>query len=171
MVVGYAVDACWEPPLVTPVLDPLTHFPPTANQPEPYRFEVVINDGEPVKKYDLWPPEEGGVKAFIDQWNGMTMTEFDAVLEFEYPDQFPTDEHPEEYVWPPAGDLVECKWPCGDNCYCGMGYKFACEDSIHPPCPAGWYRWVTVVYRDSGTWPKEYYDYAVTVTDLYFVGG
>ena len=48
IVAGYAVEACWEPPTVTPVTDPLTDFPFSANQPEPYLFEVVMNDGIPV---------------------------------------------------------------------------------------------------------------------------
>jgi formylglycine-generating enzyme required for sulfatase activity len=34
---GYAVDACWMPPLKTPVTDPITDFPLTANCPEPYQ--------------------------------------------------------------------------------------------------------------------------------------
>jgi len=45
-VAGYAVEACWEPPLVTPVTDPLNDFPITANQPEPYHFKFIVNNGE-----------------------------------------------------------------------------------------------------------------------------
>jgi hypothetical protein len=48
LVVGYAVEVCWEPPLVTPVINPAEDFPISANQPEPYYFNVVINDGQPV---------------------------------------------------------------------------------------------------------------------------
>ena len=48
VVAGYAVEACWEPPTVVPVTDPLTDFPITANQPEPYLFENIANEGEPV---------------------------------------------------------------------------------------------------------------------------
>ena len=48
VVVGYAVDACWVPPDVTPVIDPLNDFPISANQPEPYYLRFVINDGEPI---------------------------------------------------------------------------------------------------------------------------
>jgi hypothetical protein len=47
---GYAVDACWEPPTVTPVTDPVNDFPYSANQPEMYRFKVVLNDGKPFDK-------------------------------------------------------------------------------------------------------------------------
>jgi len=49
LIAGYAVDACWEPPTVTPVTDPVNDFPITANQPEAYFFELVWNDDKPVK--------------------------------------------------------------------------------------------------------------------------
>jgi len=52
IVAGYAVEACWEPPLVKPVTNPVEDFPITANQPEAYRFKIVINDGNPVT--DPW---------------------------------------------------------------------------------------------------------------------
>jgi len=42
---GYAIDACWVPPMVEPVTDPMTDFPPEANCPEPYKI-VVNQDGE-----------------------------------------------------------------------------------------------------------------------------
>ena len=48
IVAGYAVEACWEPPINTPVTNPIEDFPITANQPEAYRFKIVINDGNPV---------------------------------------------------------------------------------------------------------------------------
>ena len=48
VVAGYAVEACWEPPTVTPVTNPLTDFPSSANQPEPYYFNIIINNGEPI---------------------------------------------------------------------------------------------------------------------------
>ncbi len=35
---GYVVDACWMPPSVTPVTDPVEDFPPSANCPEPYQI-------------------------------------------------------------------------------------------------------------------------------------
>jgi len=43
---GYAVDASWCPPDVMPVTDPINDFPISANQPEPYLFNVVVNNGE-----------------------------------------------------------------------------------------------------------------------------
>ena len=46
VIAGYAVEACWEPPTNTPVVNPLTDFPPEANQVEAYEFKVwLINDG------------------------------------------------------------------------------------------------------------------------------
>ena len=47
-VFGYAVDACWAPPLVKPVVNPITDFPPEANSSEPwsiYLFETPVGQG------------------------------------------------------------------------------------------------------------------------------
>ena len=52
LVVGYAVDACWEPPTTTPVTDPLNDFPYSANQPEPYFAQLIINGGQPITTSD-----------------------------------------------------------------------------------------------------------------------
>jgi len=52
VVAGYAVEACWEPPTTTPVTDPASDFPITANQPEAYHFHCVLNDGEPMTQDD-----------------------------------------------------------------------------------------------------------------------
>ena len=46
IVAGYAVEACWEPPLVMPVTNPLEDFPVAANQTEAYRFKYIVNNGE-----------------------------------------------------------------------------------------------------------------------------
>ncbi|MCX6644820.1 MAG: hypothetical protein NTY09_00460, partial [bacterium] len=46
IVAGYAIEACWEPPSVMPVTNPLEDFPITANQTEAYRFHFVVNNGE-----------------------------------------------------------------------------------------------------------------------------
>jgi len=45
---GYAIDACWEPPDVTPITDPASDFPITANQDEPYYFRFIVNNDEPI---------------------------------------------------------------------------------------------------------------------------
>ncbi|HDS30734.1 MAG TPA: hypothetical protein ENN67_06795, partial [Firmicutes bacterium] len=43
--VGYVVDANWEPPMVKPVVDPLTDFGQNANCYEAYKIEVSIGSG------------------------------------------------------------------------------------------------------------------------------
>jgi hypothetical protein len=48
IVAGYAVEACWEPPIRTPVTNPLEDFPVSANQTEPYLFNYVVNNGETI---------------------------------------------------------------------------------------------------------------------------
>jgi hypothetical protein len=68
---GYAVEACWEPPLVTPVTNPAEDFPITANQGEAYRFHCVINDGLPVTHDDsccLPPQSVTKARAEMDFW-------------------------------------------------------------------------------------------------------
>ncbi|MFH1676135.1 MAG: hypothetical protein ABIC40_03835 [bacterium] len=45
---GYAVEACWEPPIKTPVTDPASDFPESANQPESYHFRYVVNGDQPI---------------------------------------------------------------------------------------------------------------------------
>jgi len=52
VIAGYAIEACWEPPVNTPVDDPVNDFPITANQPECYSFNCVLNDGLPVTSDD-----------------------------------------------------------------------------------------------------------------------
>ena len=54
VIAGYAVDAHWHPPSVTPVTDPLNDFPVTANEPEPYFFEFVINNEQPITDPDWY---------------------------------------------------------------------------------------------------------------------
>jgi len=55
IVAGYAVEACWEPPTVTPVTNPIEDFPFSANQPEAYYFRYVVNNGEEITDCDDWP--------------------------------------------------------------------------------------------------------------------
>jgi hypothetical protein len=45
---GYAVEAHWVPPDVTPVTDPINDIPISANQMEPFNFKFVINNGDPI---------------------------------------------------------------------------------------------------------------------------
>ena len=48
VVAGYAIDACWLPPDVMPVTNPVDDFPVSANQEEPYYFRYVVNNDEPI---------------------------------------------------------------------------------------------------------------------------
>ncbi len=40
-ILGYAVDASWVPPATTPVVNPMTDFPPNANCSEPWKIDVT----------------------------------------------------------------------------------------------------------------------------------
>jgi len=41
---GYAIDACWANPIIKPVTNPQTDFPPQANCAEPYLIEVTQHE-------------------------------------------------------------------------------------------------------------------------------
>ena len=69
IVAGYAVEACWEPPTVTPVTDPITDFPLSANQPEPYIFKMVANNNEPVTACDECCYGCDELRLFFRQWS------------------------------------------------------------------------------------------------------
>jgi len=103
VVAGYAVEACWEPPTVTPVKNPVTDFPITANQPEAYEFYYVLNNGEPITEPDCcgqnYDPSEA--YAYMKAW-GHSEPLF--ALFTDHCDEFGGE-------WPPCGD----KWP---NQYC-----------------------------------------------------
>ncbi|MFH1676928.1 MAG: hypothetical protein ABIC40_07870 [bacterium] len=69
VIAGYAVEACWEPPTVMPVNNPLTDFPFTANQPEPYLWKVVVNNGEPIMDCEHFHDLNcDGIYAEFAQW-------------------------------------------------------------------------------------------------------
>ncbi len=74
IIAGYAVEACWEPPLVNPVGDPETDFPLSANQPEPYLFTYEWNNGEPITEGPLeccgWTTDCNDQSVLIERWYG-----------------------------------------------------------------------------------------------------
>jgi hypothetical protein len=76
VVAGYAVEACWEPPTVTPVTNPIEDFPLSANQPEAYYFRYVVNNGEEITDCDEWqgPPwyDCGRMYVELHEWGGIT---------------------------------------------------------------------------------------------------
>jgi len=167
MAVGYAIDACWQPPLVVPVMDPLTDFPPSANQPEPYCFEVVVNDGQPVDNDDLCGDDTGAIKVYVKQWNGLTVTKVDSLAYYQEPgvlfELIGTQDYLEGANYK---DLKKCKYgDCGEGCFCGIE---VCFKNWHDDVPEGWYRLVTTTYYVTWTGAtSHYYDHAVDVTDFY----
>jgi hypothetical protein len=165
MTVGYAIDACWEPPINMPVTDPLTDFPPSANQPEPYQFSVIVNDGQPVNsKYvlaDFPDNNNGAIKLIVHQWNGQTMTKETSTLDYAPPDQWPASDPDSVVYGSTAEPLIECDPPCGDGCYGGIGFNF--DGTV----PHGWFRLAVCTYWGSES-TMDYHDYAVTMTDFYY---
>ena len=160
LTVGYAIDACWEPPINKPVTNPLTDFPPTANQPEPYQFSVVVNDGQPLHQPlcpDLYP-DSSLVKLIVHQWNGQTVTKQTAMLEYEHPDQL---HEPQNYdCLDNDQPLIDCDPPCGDGCYCGICGFDGTQNPLY-----GWFCLVVDTYWGSG---GDYHDLAVTKTDFHY---
>ena len=72
---GYAVDACWAPPIHEPVDDPMTDFGPESNCEEPWRVEVLESG------FGL--TEFGGsttLQIDVSDWDGKT-THGDPVIE------------------------------------------------------------------------------------------
>ncbi len=43
-IMGYAVDACWTPPLTVPVTDPMTDFGIDANCPEAWQLSITVEE-------------------------------------------------------------------------------------------------------------------------------
>jgi hypothetical protein len=143
---GYAVDACWELPTVTPVTDPANDFPFSANQPEAYRFKVVLNDGKPVTsgccnspysvhtsrcETDVWYKVNEAYPHFmVGVWNE------------EYQDcsktsnaTFPCDQPPEHPNWYCLG---YCElWPYIQGTHQLLGYEY--HDAT-PLEPGGYYK-------------------------------
>jgi len=78
VVATYAVEACWEPPLVTPVMNPAEDFPITANQPEAYELKFVLNHGEPItdpvfcQSANQWTENWRCAYGLKKQWGGHT---------------------------------------------------------------------------------------------------
>jgi hypothetical protein len=124
VVVGYAVEACWEPPTVTPVVNPATDFPFSANQPEAYHFKFVVNDGNPVTDPDCC------------NWKNWTVHEVRAEVQFWYTnlpgyDWWDGNYHimalSNEFSWNPGGVPKDpddhCDGP--DTWYCYGGKQFS----------------------------------------------
>jgi len=125
---GYAVEACWEPPTVTPVMNPATDFPVTANQPEPYEFQFVLNNNEVITEHCCYAEDETPdvLYAIVKQWGEFTVTHMATLGDY--------------YDWPngphalPFGTI----WPD----YYGYSYKYYVDDF-----PDGDWLGVAVIYR------------------------
>jgi len=105
IVAGYAVEACWEPPTIMPVTDPITDFPISANQPEPYLFDVIINDGKPVTQCENccigYIPEQCDISRFhFKEW---VESEWGEMWLFRIPPEGGSEGNPEQ-IWVPCSE-------------------------------------------------------------------
>jgi len=119
-VVGYAIEACWEPPINTPVTDPINDFPLTANQSEPYVFKVVMNNGQIITDCDtccgVTPPACSDLFAEQYQWGGCTSDRIRWVM----PDGYWND-HP----------LLDCEPSVENSYYIGGIDSCAYGNGVH----------------------------------------
>ena len=153
---GYAVEACWEPPTVTPVTDPMKDFPISGNQPEPYRCNLIVNHGEPLLKDEDCCSDDEACDRIALEWKDWN--------------HFPIDPSPygEAIVW--------SVWADGDNA--AMLSPFVkCKPEqegllgtvmfqLNPSHQAGIYRWALGCH-DYGPYPypvKE--DWVFDIFDL-----
>jgi hypothetical protein len=133
VVAGYAVEACWEPPINVPVHDPFTDFPVTANQPEPYYLRVILNNGQTITDCDsmLGYADCNASRVEIKQWGNITFTNDVSSL----PDGN-TGYH--EVLWqcdPPQDSVF---WFGSPPCYLGYGngrYKLLLISYAQEPAP------------------------------------
>jgi len=162
MTVGYAVDACWASPVSTPVTDPLVDFPYSANASEPYRFNVVVNNGEPITEPDqCCGMDTGAIKIYFEQWNDVTVTKTISYAYHENPDILKDAGYVHDYIHASNDQpLMECNDGDGGEYMCGMEF---CFQNNNPP--SGLYRLVTFIYYGVG---GEYYDQAVDITDFHY---
>jgi hypothetical protein len=78
LVAGYAVEACWVAPEKTPVTDPASDFPFSANQDEPYHFDLVINNNEPITHHPCCGFDQDDeckdMHVEVLQWGGVSVS-------------------------------------------------------------------------------------------------
>jgi hypothetical protein len=157
VVAGYAVEACWELPLKTPVIDPASDFPPTANQPEAYRFYVNVNNGEPITDPeccgDICDPSQGYI--FSKQWGGHTALHF--AFFTEYYTQNGAIRVPCSHNWP-GYDPCPGDWP--EDWYCGKTIN------IGDNFPDGDYIGVAVNFRVDFGGPELETDFSYSVFEF-----
>jgi len=136
LVAGYSVEACWAPPDVMPVTNPLDDFPKSANMDEPYVYKVVVNYGEPITTYCCgWDYDCTDLYYEIKQWNGVTVN---AETRHHNPDDGPGF----------GGAMVQCDNDPGHYLIGAWGYSYS---------EPGIYRGYGVVKRYTNE-PPYYYD-------------
>jgi len=141
IVAGYAVEACWEPPIKTPVTNPAEDFPISANQPEAYHFHCVINDGEPITldKPCCWEPESvHKARAEMDFW--YLMPDFSGYF-------WVGAWCPEFETCAPGCATLECDGP--PNWRCMIPYEYVFELDGH-------YQFVAFLFYTWGPYPLPY---------------
>jgi len=121
VVAGYAVEACWEPPTVTPVTNPLEDFPVSANQGEAYHFKFVVNNGEVITECeDCCGGTSDCSEIYVEhaQWGGMRSNRVrilwpdDGGYEAWLEECNPTEEG--RWAWL-GGSVPTCKWGNGTH--------------------------------------------------------
>jgi len=137
VVAGYAVEACWLPPKKVPVEDPIEDFPISANQPEAYHFNVVVNDGKPVTVDDPC-------------CLGLSVHEARAEMDFWYlvpetfPDAFWIGAWSPDIAWNPGGTTAtECDGPPNWRCMAGHGFAYD-PDGLYQFIAFEWHVWTDV---------------------------
>jgi hypothetical protein len=146
VIAGYAVEACWEPPTVIPVKNPLTDFPTSANQPEPYHLKWVVNNGEPVKAYSECCQGNGDcsdMRVEVKQWGGITVDRFIKSSEEPFGQQ---------------GALAPCEPPQEDVLSNGGGWDGSVS---YPP---GKYQWFYTALEQH--WPMWDTKWAYTILEF-----
>jgi hypothetical protein len=150
---GYAIEACWEPPINEPVQNPVTDFPYSANQPEAVRFNYVVNEGLSITLDDLCcfsPPTVEQARVEVDYW-------------YYYPNW-----HVYDYcgAWSPEfangsggyGPLTPCNGP--DNWYCMFPHAYYKLDD-------GYYQFLAFIWYDKDfSIPIPEHLFAVTLFEL-----
>jgi len=129
---GYAVEACWEPPVKTPVTDPLSDFPLSANQPEPYRCNAIINNGDPIieGEYCCGTGDAGCSNLKIEKRRWIEVP-------FPYMERV-------RWLMGDTSSLDYCIVPCEPP---EEGF-WSLYDLYLDNYPPGAYRWIAVYYRD-----------------------
>jgi hypothetical protein len=150
VIAGYAIEACWEPPSTTPVKDPLSDFPISANQDEAYKFYVNINNGQPITDPARCVGDDfdGSNSYFYSkQWGPSTAHHF-AVFN-DGPKQTGTSLPPCGDKWPDCycGEVFFCSKDQGNGDYLGVAVNFEFSSYLPPPSFAAEHAYTVFEYK------------------------